>query len=68
MRDIEMSTSQQFDGRWLVHYVKSGRVEIQGLESNEQAIEYIRTKPAGEFGRFVYVPSGVQDGERKDVV
>lgn len=68
MRDIEMSTSQQFDGRWLVYYTKSGRVEIQGLESNEQAIEYITSKPSGEFGRFVFVPSGVENEQRKDSV
>jgi hypothetical protein len=58
MRNIEMSTSQQFDGRWLVYYVKSGSVEIQGLESEKQAIEYITTKPSGEFAKFVYVPKG----------
>jgi hypothetical protein len=68
MRDIEMSTSQQFDGRWLVYYVVTGRVEIQGLESNEQAIEYIKTKPSGEFARFVYVPGGVEDDQRASVV
>lgn len=64
MRDIEMSTSQQFDGRWLVYYVKSGQVEIQGLDSEEQAIEYIKTKPAGEFARFTHVSRGVENGER----
>lgn len=57
MRDIEMSTSQQFDGRWLVYYVGNGRVEIQGLPSKNIAVEYIQTKPPGEFARFVYVPS-----------
>lgn len=68
MRDIEMSTSQQFDGRWLVYYVGSGRVEIQGLKSNAQAIEYITTKPSGEFARFVYVPSCLENGKRKNFV
>lgn len=60
MRDIEMSTSQQFDGRWLVYYVKSGSVEIQGLDTQKQAIEYINTKASGEFARFVYVPQNTK--------
>lgn len=63
MRNIEMSTSQQFDGRWLVYYVKRGSVEIQGLESQKQAIDYIKTKPAGEFGRFVYVPQNTKESK-----
>lgn len=60
MRNIYMSTSQQFDGRWLVYYVKSGSVEIQGLDTQEQAIEYINTKPSGEFARFVYLPQNAK--------
>ena len=63
-----MGTSQQFDGRWLVYYASSGLVEIQGLESNEQAIEYIETKPRGEFAKFVHVSRGVDDDERQDTV
>lgn len=63
-----MSTSQQFDGRWLVYYVRNGHVELQGLDSEEQAIEYIKTKPAGEFAKFTYVSRSVEDGERKNVV
>jgi hypothetical protein len=55
VRDRKMGVSQQFDGRWLVCYLGSGRVEIQGLDSKEQAIEYIQSKPAGEFVRYVYV-------------
>ena len=58
-----MSTSQQSDGRWLVYYVKRGLVEIQGLESQKQAIEYIKTKPPGEFARFVYVPQNAKESK-----
>jgi len=55
IREIRMSTSQQFDGRWLVYYVRNGSVEIQGLASKEQAIAYIATKTPGEFARYIYV-------------
>jgi hypothetical protein len=55
VREIRMGTSQQFDGRWLVCYLGSGTVEIQGIESQKQAIEYIQSKPGGEFGKYVYV-------------
>lgn len=68
MRDVEMSTSQQFNGRWLVYYVNGGRVEIQGLQSKEQAIEYITTKPSGEFGSFVYVETSSTDGCAENVL
>lgn len=68
MRDIEMSVSQQFDGRWLVYYVKGGRCELQGIPTKELAIEYIKTKPPGEFASFVYVETGLHDGNPENIL
>lgn len=68
MRDIEMGVSQQFDGRWLVYYVNGGRCELQGIPTKELAIEYITTKPAGEFAKFIYVETSLSDSVTESVL
>ena len=53
MRDIELWTYPSADGTWGVAFKGSGQIESRGHSTEAEAEEHIRSKPAGEFARYV---------------
>jgi len=52
-RDIVMWPFPCADGTWGVAFKQTGEVESYGYETELLAEEHIKSKPEGEFGRFV---------------